>query len=144
MNDEIKFVACEEVIDGFAIADIERQMREVGTHAFEPLPVPGRVTFGAEEVGPHVVINTGYGKAHRIKKHDGFRPDETAATSDKNPHKAASARLSGNQSSKTCITDISSSAPAALQSTTCPITIEHRCPARVYFGRVRITGDHFH
>jgi hypothetical protein len=62
VNDKSKVCVAKQYVYGLSIANVQRQMTIVLAAGFEPLTIPSRVPFFAEEYSAHVVVDSGYGK----------------------------------------------------------------------------------
>ncbi len=66
-----------------AVADIHVIVMKMTRRFVQPLQVPPRVPFRAEEVGPHVVIDTDNTLRAAVEEADKLRTDKPTGTSDK-------------------------------------------------------------
>jgi hypothetical protein len=63
------------LVDFLSVSDIKLNVLEFGASALQTAAIFRRIALRTEEIGPHVVIDSGHRKAEFIEKRDGFGPD---------------------------------------------------------------------
>jgi hypothetical protein len=79
VNDQFEPTAANKLIDAASVAYVERHVAKVSALSFEPRPILVSITLWAEEIGPHVVVNSRDGEAKVVKENHGLRTDQAIA-----------------------------------------------------------------